>query len=159
VGTAVLAGQEWALEVDPKDRRVSPGLGRRDANLGDQNVGGGRDQREQLTSSAVLAMESPSRTDGVAPLAVRCPGTTVVVDVEQSRAEDMPRAVDNIRVVFDEIAPAAARARCEDAKATKASAWSTPELINRTEWMTAEAALLTGLNSGALCGPWPWTIR
>jgi fructoselysine-6-P-deglycase FrlB-like protein len=115
VGTAVLAGQEWALEVDPKDRRVSPGLGRRDANLGDQNVGGGRDQREQLTSSAVLAVESPGRTDGVAPLAVRCPGTTVVVDVEQSRAEDMPRAVDNIRVVFDEIAPAAARARCEDA--------------------------------------------
>ena len=25
---AVLAGEEWALEVDPKDCRVSPGLGR-----------------------------------------------------------------------------------------------------------------------------------
>ena len=59
VGTAVLAGQEWTFEVDPKDRGISPGLGRRDVNLGDQIVEGSRDQREQLTSSAVLAMESP----------------------------------------------------------------------------------------------------
>ena len=39
VRPAILAGQKWALEVDPEDRGVSPGLGRRDLNLGDQIVG------------------------------------------------------------------------------------------------------------------------
>ena len=49
---------------------VAPGLGRCDMNLGDQIVGGSGDQREELTSGAVLAVESPSRTDGVAALVV-----------------------------------------------------------------------------------------
>ena len=50
-----------------------------------------------------------------AALAVRGPGTAVVVDVEQSRGEDMPRAVDNIRAVVGELTPAAAGPRGEDA--------------------------------------------
>src|SRR4029453_5827958 len=99
VRPAVLTGQEWTLEVDPEDRWVSLCLGRRDLNLGDQNVRGSRDQREQLTSSAVLTVESPSRTDGVCALAVRGAGTTVVVDVQQPRGEDMVRAVENLRAV------------------------------------------------------------
>ena len=36
---AVLASQERTLQVDPKDRGVSPGFGCRDLNLRDQNVG------------------------------------------------------------------------------------------------------------------------
>ena len=63
----------------------------------------------------MLAVESPRRTDGVAALVVRGAGTTVVVDVEQSRGENMPCAVENIRVVSDEITPAAADPRSEDA--------------------------------------------
>lgn len=101
--------------MDSKNRGISPRLGRRDMNLGDQDVGGSRDQREQLTSCAMLAVESHSRTDGVAPLTVRGPGTAVVVDIEQPRGEDMPRAVKNIRVVSDEITPAAAGPRGENA--------------------------------------------
>jgi hypothetical protein len=60
-------------------------------------------------------MESPSRTDGVAPLTVRGPGTAVVVDVEQPRGEEMPRAIENIRVVSGEVTPAAAGPGGEDA--------------------------------------------
>jgi hypothetical protein len=39
----------------------------------------------------------------------------VVVDVEQSRGEDKPSAVENTRVVSDEITPTAASPRSEDA--------------------------------------------
>jgi hypothetical protein len=78
----VVASQERALEVDPKDRRVSPGLLRRHTKLGDQDVGRGGDQREQLASNPMPAMESPRCPDGVAVVAVRGSGTAVVVDVD-----------------------------------------------------------------------------
>jgi len=111
----VVAGQERALEVDPKDRRVSPDLRGRHLKLGDQNVRGGGDQREQLTSSAVLPMESPGRTDGVTILAVRGPSTAVIVDIDQPGAENVPRAVENIGVRASELTPAIADPCGQDA--------------------------------------------
>jgi hypothetical protein len=39
VRSAVLAGEKWTLKVDPQDRRISASLGRRDVNLGNQNIG------------------------------------------------------------------------------------------------------------------------
>ena len=114
MGPAVLAGQEWALEVDPKDGGISPSLGRSYLDLRDQIVERSRDQGEQLTSSAVAAVETPGRTDGLSALAVRGAGTAVVVDVEQPWAEEMASAVENIRDISGEIAPAAARPRGED---------------------------------------------
>jgi len=83
-------------------------------NLGNQILGSSGDQREQLTSSAVLAVESPGRPNGIAAFAVRVPGTAVVVDVDQSRGENVPCAVDNLGVVVYEIAPVAAGSRRED---------------------------------------------
>ena len=50
-----------------------------------------------------------------ATIRVRGTGTTVIVDVEQSRGEDVTRAVENIRGVAGEISPAAAGPRSEDA--------------------------------------------
>ena len=54
--------------MNSEDRRVLPDLGCHDTNLGDQSVGGSCDQREQLTSGAVLAVESRSCLDGLAAL-------------------------------------------------------------------------------------------
>jgi hypothetical protein len=119
VRAAVLAGQEWALEMDTKDGGISPSLGRSYLDLGDQSLGGGRDQGEQLTSSAVQAVESPGRTDGLSALAVRGAGTAVVVDVEQPWGEDMACAVEKLCVISGEVTPAAAGPRGEDAIASE----------------------------------------
>src|SRR5215217_1710307 len=113
--TMVVAGQERALKVDPQDRRVLPRLGRRDLNLGRQNVGGRGDQRKQLASNPVPAMESPRCSDGVAVLAVRGASTTVVVDVDQPWGQNPPPAVQEIGVVASEGTPLSARPRGQDA--------------------------------------------
>ena len=44
VRTAILASQERTLEVDPKDRGVSPNLGGREVNVGDQILRRSSDQ-------------------------------------------------------------------------------------------------------------------
>ena len=92
-----------------------PRLGRRDLNLGHQNVGGRGDQRKQLASNPVPAMESPRGSDGVPVLAVRGPGTAVVVDVDQSRGQNLPAAVQDVRVVTRERVPVSASTRSQDA--------------------------------------------
>jgi len=96
VGSAVLAGEERALEVDSQNRGVAPALSRRDTNLGNENAWRSRDQREQLTSNAVLAVQPPRRTNGLGAFAVRDAGTAVVVDVDQPWGKDVARAVDDI---------------------------------------------------------------
>ena len=63
----------------------------------------------------MLAMELPSRTDGVTALLVRRTGTAVVVDVDQARGKDLPGAVENIHPLRGEVAPAAAGPRREHA--------------------------------------------
>jgi hypothetical protein len=119
VRAAVLAGQEWALEVDPKDGGISPSLDHSYLDLRDQIVERSRDQGEQLTSSAVHAVELPGRTDGLSALAVRGTGTAMVVDVEQPWGEDMACAVENVRVNSGEVTPAATRTRRENAIASE----------------------------------------
>jgi hypothetical protein len=114
VCSAVLAGKERALEVEPKNRGVSPGLRRRNMKLGDQNVGRSRDQRKQLTSNAMLAVEPPCRTDGLAAFTVRDAAAAVVVDVDQPWGEDATRAVYDIGLISDELTPAAAAPDGED---------------------------------------------
>ena len=138
---------------------VSPGLGRRDMNLGDQIVGGSGDQREELTSGAVLAVESPSRTDGVAPSSYEAPappwlwmssspGVRTCPAPSRTSASSPTRSRQPLPVP-----------RSEDAlvlEGDEGAARSTPELINRTEWMTADAALLTV--SQLRCVLWPMAL-
>lgn len=49
--------------------------------------------------------------DRIGALAVRCAGTTVVMNIDQPRGQDVPTAVDNICVFAGELTPAAARSR------------------------------------------------
>jgi hypothetical protein len=105
VCTAVVASQKWALEVDPKDRRVSTDFGRRKVNLGNQHLGRSRYQREQLTRDAVFEMQAPRRPDGFWTVPVRAAGTAMIVDVDQPRGEDVAVTIENFRVVGGEFPP------------------------------------------------------
>ena len=83
----------------------------------------------------------------------------MVVDVEQSRGEDMPCAVENIRVVSDEITPAAAGPRIEDAIVLEGDK-SIRTVNTRADQPDgvddAEAALLTV--SQLRCVLWPMAL-
>ena len=63
------------------------------------------------------AMESSRCSDGVAVLAVRGAGTTVVVDVDQPWGQNPPPAVQEIGVVAGEGTPLIASPGVQDATA------------------------------------------
>jgi hypothetical protein len=100
--------------VDSEDRGVSPGLGCCDVKLGNQNIGRSRHQGDELTCCAVLKVESPGFANGFAALVVRGTGTTVVVNVDQPGCENVPCAVEDVRVILNELTPGEASAGGKD---------------------------------------------